>query len=98
MNCGVRLLKTNLTEKDVKPKLKQLINALFENIPTGVGSKSKLRLDRQQLEDATHNGSKWAIEQGLGVENDSNHCEESGAIPLANFSKVSQKAQKRGFP
>ena len=98
INCGVRLLRTNLTEKDIKPKMKQLTKALFDNIPSGVGSKSKIRPNPQQMEEAVTTGMKWALEQGYAVEADLEHCEENGHFDGADFSKVSVMAKKRGTP
>ncbi|MDD5348520.1 MAG: RtcB family protein, partial [Candidatus Omnitrophica bacterium] len=98
INCGVRLLRTNLTEKDVRPKMNQLIEALFANIPSGVGSKSKTRLDLQELEVAVTTGVEWAQSKGYAVEADLEHCEENGRIEGADFSKVSDMAKKRGAP
>jgi len=99
INCGVRLLATGLTDKQVRPKLRQLVDALYFNIPCGVGGKGKLRLSPAQLDDATTSGAKWAIEQGFGVEKDLSHVEEEGGfIKGADASKVSDMAKKRGAP
>lgn len=98
INCGVRLLRTNLDEKDVRPKIKELINALFANIPSGVGSKSKLRLDGRELETAVTEGLGWAQASGYATAKDREHCEENGCIAGADFSKVSAMAKKRGAP
>lgn len=66
INCGVRLLRTDLTPEQVKPKIKELTAALFKNVPSGVGSKSKLRMSRQELDAAVSAGVNWAIEKGYG--------------------------------
>lgn len=98
INCGVRLMRTNLTEKDVKPKLRELIDASFKNIPSGVGSKGRLKMEGKELEDAVTIGSPYVIEKGFGVKRDADHTEERGSMKGADFSKVSQEARKRGAP
>lgn len=97
-NCGVRLLTTGLTVEQVKPKLNELIKKLFQNVPSGVGAKSKLRLDENQLKDALKNGVEWAVKNGYGRKEDIEHCEEYGKMPGADPSKVSKNAIKRGKP
>lgn len=87
-----------LEASEIKPKLKELINKMYENVPVGVGSKSRIRLNPKELDDATKLGAKWAVEKGYGVERDLEHCEESGAIAGADPTKVSDTAKKRGGP
>ncbi len=94
----MRLLRTDLTESEVRPKLRDLTNKLYENIPSGVGSKSKMRLNDAEFEQAVTIGSRYFVEKGIGVEEDLEHCEENGQISGAVFSKVSQMAVKRGKP
>ncbi len=98
INCGVRLLTTNLTTKEVKPILNKLITAIFRNVPSGVGSRGKLRLDRRQLDEVLENGAQWAVEQGYGWPQDIEHCEEKGKMPHADATKVSPRAKERGAP
>ncbi|RDD52891.1 MAG: RNA-splicing ligase RtcB, partial [Candidatus Korarchaeota archaeon NZ13-K] len=69
-NCGVRLIRTDLDEKDVRPRLKQLVDALFENVPSGLGSSGKVRLSPGQLDEVIVMGARWAVEQGYGWERD----------------------------
>ncbi len=97
-NCGVRLLRSNLTEKDVRPKLKELINEMFKNIPCGVGSKGRIRLSEKELGEAVAMGVKYPLEKGYGVPADAEHCEENGFMEGGDFSHVSDKAKKRGMP
>ena len=66
INCGVRLLRTNLTEEEVRPKIKQLVNELFTSVPSGVGSKGKLRVSEKELNQVMVKGSRWAVEKGYG--------------------------------
>lgn len=98
INCGVRLLRTNLTYDEVKPKLRELVDDIFVNIPSGVGRKGKLRLSKNQLDDVLINGARWAVEQGYGWEKDIEHIEEQGSMPYADPSKVSEVAKSRGAP
>ncbi len=98
INCGVRLLRTNLSVKDVEPHLERLVEEIFHNVPSGVGSKGKLRLKPNQLKDVLADGVDWAIRNGYGFEKDSEHIEEGGHLKSANPEKVSEKALKRGAP
>ena len=98
INCGVRLLRSNLNEQTVRSKLKDLVNDLFSSIPSGVGSKGAVRLTNSELDEVLVNGVNWAIEHGYGSSNDSDVCEENGKIPNADPNKVSDKARKRGAP
>jgi len=98
INCGVRLLRTNLTEKDVRPKLPQILEGLFRNIPSGLGSKGKIRLTPTELDKALANGVEWAIKNGYGWQEDAEHCEENGHMPQADPAKVSTNAKSRGMP
>ncbi|MCP2505469.1 MAG: RtcB family protein [Nitrosopumilus sp.] len=98
INCGVRLLRSNLTEQTVRSKLKDLVNDLFSSIPSGVGSKGAVRLTNSELDEVLVNGVNWAIDHGYGSSNDSDVCEENGKIPGADPNKVSDKARKRGAP
>ncbi|MFQ6025478.1 MAG: RtcB family protein [Nitrosopumilaceae archaeon] len=98
INCGVRLLRTNLTEKDLRPLLRELVTDLFNSIPSGVGSKGAIRLNPSQLDEVLVRGVKWAVDKGYGSKNDSDACEESGQIQGADPNKVSERARKRGAP
>lgn len=98
INCGIRLIRTNLKAEEVRPKLKQLINTIFELVPAGVGEKGKVRLNRQQLEDLLRKGARWAVENGYGWKSDLERIEEGGEMKMADPSKVSDKALQRGMP
>lgn len=97
INCGIRLITTPLTFTDIKPHLKELLQKLFHNVPSGVGSKSKLHVGYNELDNVLTMGSKWAVEHGYGVEDDLTHTEEGGCMKDANASAVSERAHKRGF-
>jgi len=98
INCGVRLLRSNLTEKDVRAKLKDLVTDLFSSIPSGVGSKGSVRLTPSELDEVLVKGVNWAIDHGYGSSDDADVCEENGQIQNADPNKVSDKARKRGAP
>jgi tRNA-splicing ligase RtcB len=98
INCGVRLLRMNLTEKEVRPKLKELVTDLFNSIPSGVGSHGAVKLNYSQLDEVLVRGVNWAIEHGYGTNDDADVCEENGQIKNADPNKVSNTARKRGAP
>jgi len=96
INCGVRLLYTNLKKGDVRGKIHDLLNSLFEEVPSGVGKKSDLRLSITQLNEVLNNGVEWAVKNGYGNEEDMENCESFGKLKQADASKVSDRAKKRG--
>ncbi|MFH1786734.1 MAG: RtcB family protein [archaeon] len=98
INCGIHMLRTDLTKDDIKPRLKELVDLLFRNVPCGVGSKAKVRLNSSELNDVLLNGARWAVEKGYGTEDDLKRMEENGMIKGADPSKVSPEALKRGAP
>ncbi|MEM4195574.1 MAG: RtcB family protein, partial [Methanothermobacter sp.] len=98
INCGVRMVRTNLDHEDVRPKIKELINTLFTNVPSGVGSKGKIRLRPGEIDEVLENGAKWAVENGYGWDQDLKFLEENGKMDDASADKVSDKAKKRGIP
>jgi len=98
INCGVRLVRTNLTEDEVRPKIEQLVNQLFVNIPSGLGSEGKIRVSQKELNEVMVRGSRWAMEKGYGQAEDIVVTEESGSMKGANPDKVGSKAKKRGIP
>ncbi len=97
INCGMHLAVTNLTYKDVKPHLRELVNKLFEKVPAGVGSSGFVKLNKQQFREAVEQGGKWCVEQGYGIEEDLKHTEENGCMEDADSSKCSSKAIERGL-
>jgi tRNA-splicing ligase RtcB len=96
-NCGVRVLRTNLKEDEIRPKMRSLVDTIFRNVPSGVGSKGRVKLSWGQLEEAIEIGARWAVENGYGTEKDLEHLEEKGSLP-GKASVVSEKAKKRGMP
>jgi tRNA-splicing ligase RtcB len=98
INCGVRLIRTNLSAQEIKPKVRELIDVLFNLVPAGVGEKGKIKLNEAQLRELLQHGARWAVENGYGWEKDLKHIEENGEMKGANPAKVSQKALQRGMP
>jgi tRNA-splicing ligase RtcB len=96
INCGVRLLRTDLTKTEVMPRLKDLVNALFAAVPAGVGSHGKVRLTREDAHQPLVKGARWAVERGLGEPEDLEAAEASGCIGGADPDAVSHKAYERG--
>lgn len=96
INCGVRVLRTNLSLQDVKSKLRDLVDAIFKNVPSGVGSTGYLKLTFRDLDEVLEYGVKWAIEHGYGWERDAVHTEEEGSMKGARADKVSRVAKQRG--
>jgi tRNA-splicing ligase RtcB len=97
INCGMRLVTTNLTEDEVKPKIKDLVNELYNNVPVGVGGKSDVSVNEKEFKKVMVEGAKWAIQNGYGWDDDKNSQEGEGAIEGADPEKVSEKAVKRGI-
>ena len=98
INCGVRLIRSELTEGDVRPRLGDLVTDLFDSIPSGVGSKGSVRLSNSELDEVLVRGVDWAVDHGYGCTGDSDACEENGQIRNADPDKVSEKARRRGLP
>ena len=98
INCGVRLIKSNLTMEDIEDHLDELSDKLFKNIPSGVGSKGKIKLEEGEIDKVLDNGAEWAVENGYGWPEDLEVLEENGKMEDADSSIVSDKAKKRGIP
>jgi len=101
INCGMRLITTDLKINEVKPRLPELINELFRAVPAGVGSKGVIKASVSQLKDIMRRGAEWCIDNGYGWPQDLQRIEEGGHIPGdipgADPSKVSEKAISRGI-
>jgi len=96
INCGVRLIRTNLTEEEVRPKLRELIKEMYRSVPSGLGNVGALNLSNQQLDSVLSDGVKWALNNGYGRSSDLEFCEENGTMKHSDPSKVSGEAKKRG--
>ncbi|EKX53228.1 3'-phosphate RNA ligase RtcB [Guillardia theta CCMP2712] len=98
INCGVRLIRTNLFEKDVEPVKEKLAQAVFDHIPVGVGSQGIIPTNSNDLEEALEMGIDWSLREGYSWPEDKEHCEEYGRMLQADPRKVSSRAKKRGLP
>ncbi|MBI4146118.1 RtcB family protein [Candidatus Woesearchaeota archaeon] len=96
-NCGMRLITTNLTLKEVKPKLKMLVDMLFQQVPSGVGAHGFVKTDKKQFRDVMAEGARWCVDNGYGWDEDLERIEDYGRIEQADPSLVSEKAVGRGF-
>ncbi|MBN3037456.1 MAG: intein-containing RctB family protein [Candidatus Diapherotrites archaeon] len=95
-NCGIHMIRTDLTAKEVTPKLDELVETLFTKVPCGVGSESKLRITGDEFDEVLTTGAVWAKENGFATEDDIKHMEEEGRMDGADPSKISDTARKRG--
>jgi len=99
INCGVRLVRTDLSERDLNQKtVRRLVDTMFTNVPSGLGSKAKVRLSKAELTDMLTMGAQWAVDQGYGWDEDPTFLEEEGCLDTADVSQVSSKAMQRGIP
>src|SRR3989338_7156402 len=96
INCGVRLMHTNLHIEDVQPKLKTLIATLFNEVPCGVGRRGDIRVGREDATQLLVRGARWAVEHGYGVPDDVECTEAGGALEGADPEAVSARAYQRG--
>lgn len=95
-NCGVRVLKTDLSYEDIKGSEKQLANIIFSKIPCGLGGGGYIDTDEEDLQQILDNGMDWMLENGYAREDDLKRCEENGKLP-GDYRKVPDKAVKRGL-
>jgi tRNA-splicing ligase RtcB len=97
INCGMRMLRTTLTEPEVKPRLRELVDRLFQTVPSGVGTKGFLRLNEAEFREVMVQGAQEMIRRGYGWPEDAERIENLGRIPGADPAKVSAKATSRGI-
>lgn len=97
INCGVSLLRTDLNFDDISGKIKEIVNNIYDLVPAGLGSRKKTGVGTHDLQEVLSSGIKWAISRGLGTELDAKFTEADGSLPLADASKVSEGAMKRGL-
>ena len=97
INCGMRLVTTNLTHDEVKPHLKTLVDKLYERVPAGVGSTGFVKISKKEFRKVVEQGARWFVQNGYGWEEDLELTEESGCIEGADSSKISEKAIDRGY-
>jgi tRNA-splicing ligase RtcB len=98
INCGVRLLRTNLTRAQVEPRIKDIINQVFRDVPSGVGEKGRVRVDVHELDRVLVQGAQWAVGQGMGWPEDADHIESNGRLEGADPAALSERAKQRGRP
>lgn len=98
INCGVRLLRSSLEAADVRPRLQQLVAALFKRVPCGTGGSGPIALGPADLDSVLVRGSSWLVQQGYGARGDTDRCEAGGALPEADPGAVSPRARQRGQP
>jgi tRNA-splicing ligase RtcB len=96
INCGVRLMRTNLTEEEVRPKLRELVAELFNRVPSGVGASGKIKLSRNDYKEIIEKGARWAIERGWGEPEDLERIEDHGTFPGGDPDAISARAFERG--
>jgi len=96
INCGVRLVKTTLTQDDVKPKIKDLVYGLYNNVPAGVGSKGEIKISEREERQLLVEGASWVVKKGYGTTDDLEFTEERGGIKGADPDAVSERAYERG--
>ena len=97
VNCGMRLIRTNLRYSEVKPKVKELIDLIFSLVPAGVGVKGSQSFAQSQMGEITSLGVEWCAEHDLAWDDDPEHVEEGGYIKGADITKVSRQAISRGI-
>ena len=97
INCGVRLIRSNLKFQDIKDKMPEIIEALYKKIPSGVGSEGIIKLNSQELKKVMSKGAQWAVEKGYGEKDDITYTEENGRMIQANPDIISKKAIQRGL-
>ncbi|OGO30383.1 MAG: RNA-splicing ligase RtcB [Chloroflexi bacterium RBG_16_56_11] len=98
INCGVRVMRTNLDEGEVRPRIRELTDALFNGVPSGLGSKGRIRLRSGEIDDVLVKGSRWAVQQGYGRKEDLETTEEGGEMAGTDPDRVSDRAKERGVP
>ena len=98
INCGVRLVATSLAEAEVRPRLHDLVNQVFRDVPCGTGGAGFIQIDEHQLDDVLLRGAQWMVENGYGDARDAEFAEARGALDDADPGRVSARAKQRGRP
>src|SRR5215813_295655 len=97
INCGMRLITTNLTLEDVQPHLKEIVDRLFQRVPAGIGTHGFLKLSHNEFRDLVGQGARWCVQRDLGWQEDLEFTEENGCIAGADASQISERAVERGY-
>ena len=98
INCGVRLIRTTLSESDVRPRLGDLINQIFRDVPCGTGGAGFVKIGARDLDRVLVEGARWMVKNGYGESRDAEFAEAGGALDGADPSAVSERARERGLP
>jgi len=98
INCGVRLVRTSLGEADVRPRLRELIQEIFRDVPCGTGGSGRVKIGPRDLERVLTEGARWMVANGYGEPRDAEFAEAGGALPGADPAAVSDRARERGLP
>ena len=98
INCGVRLVRANLTREDVRPRLRELVNQVFRDVPCGTGGSGFVKINLKDLEQILIEGAGWMVRHGYGEPRDAEHAEAGGALADADPHEVSDRAKERGRP
>lgn len=98
INCSVRLLRTNLTKKDIEKKKKEIIEALFRAVPSGVGRGGAIKISKEDIKEILETGARWAVKNGYGNKDDLEKTEEEGCMKEGKAQNVSDRAISRGLP
>jgi len=96
INCGCRLVATNLRRDEIRPQMAKIVNALFQHVPSGVGSRGDLKLSRSEEKRVLVEGARWAVKNGYGSQGDLESMEDGGCLPGADPEAVSERALERG--
>jgi len=97
INCGMRLVLTNLTYEEVAPRLRELVDKLFARVPAGVGCRGSVKISQDEFRRAVEHGARWCVRQGYGWREDLERTEEGGCIAGADSTKISNKSVERGY-
>jgi len=98
INCGVRGVAVSLEESDVRPRLRELVNQVFRDVPCGAGASGPLQVNDKQLSEVLRDGARWMVEHGFGEARDLEFCEAGGRLEGADPDAVSERARERGRP
>jgi len=96
INCGCRLVVTNLRREEIRPQMAKIVNELFQHVPSGVGSRGALKLSRSDEKRVLVEGARWAVKNGYGSQGDLESMEDGGCLPGADPEAVSERALERG--
>ncbi|MCL2144074.1 MAG: RtcB family protein [Endomicrobia bacterium] len=97
INCGVRLLSTELRFEDIKNNIADIALKIFQKVPSGIGSCGAVKIQKRDLKEIAEKGSRWALEAGFATDNDLDKTEENGCMKGADVENVSKRALERGL-